>query len=71
MNKQTSKRQKQTHKCRKQNGGCQRGRGRRGAGVTGFWLWNESMNGDERYSMGNRVNATVIVLYGDRWELHL
>lgn len=26
---------------------------------------------DERHSTGDTVSAIVIVLYGDRWELHL
>ena len=68
------KKQKQTHKYKKQTDGCQR-RGvptRTGKMVEGEWEVQVSSYGmseswGTRYSIGNTVSGTVIVLYGDRW----
>ena len=71
VNKEINKRQKQTHKYTEQNDGLQRVRngqnGWREVRGTSFPVTEWISHRDERYSIGNIVNGTVIALYGDRW----
>ena len=72
--KQNKQKQKHTYKYREQTGGCQKG------GEWEGWpkyikeikryhcpVIKQIRQGDRKYSMGNTVNNTVIMLYGDRW----